>query len=91
MLPGLILLRLRLKAKVLTEPRITPGMRSRTSPGLIDQHFRALGRLLLSNATAGRDDRVPADGNKQTRTVSADPYPTTFGHKSPNPPTDILK
>lgn len=45
-------------AKRLTEPAITPTMRSRTSPGLTDEHFRALGKLLLSTATASPDDKA---------------------------------
>lgn len=44
--------------KRLTEPGITPTMRSRTSPGLTDEHFRALGKLLLSTAAASPDDKA---------------------------------
>ncbi|HUI12572.1 MAG TPA: hypothetical protein VL048_03775 [Xanthobacteraceae bacterium] len=44
--------------KRLTEPAITPTMRSRTSPGLTGEHFRMLGKLLLSTATASPDDKA---------------------------------
>ena len=31
------------------------------------------------SGVSGRDDQIPADGNTQTRSVSAEPYPTTYG------------
>jgi hypothetical protein len=34
---------------------------------------------IIEGGVAGRGDRVPADGNLQTRTVSVTPYPTAFG------------
>jgi hypothetical protein len=34
---------------------------------------------------SGRDDRVPADGNQQTRTVSAEPYKTSWGNTGARP------
>jgi len=40
---------------------------------------------VIEGGVAGRDDRVPADGNVQTRTVSDTPYPTTFGMKGATP------
>lgn len=37
---------------------------------------------IIEGGVAGRDDRVPADGNVQQRTVSANPYPITRGMKA---------
>jgi hypothetical protein len=34
---------------------------------------------VIAGGVAGRDDRIPADGNTQTRTVSAEPYKASWG------------
>jgi hypothetical protein len=34
---------------------------------------------VISGGIAGRDDKIPADGNTQTRTVSAEPYKSSWG------------
>jgi hypothetical protein len=34
---------------------------------------------VIAGGIAGRDDRIPSDNNAQTRNVSAQPYPTTYG------------
>jgi hypothetical protein len=40
---------------------------------------------VIAGGIAGRDDRIPSDNNAQTRNVSAQPYPTTYGHTGPKP------
>jgi hypothetical protein len=40
---------------------------------------------VIAGGVAGRDDKIPADGNTQTRTVSDTPFPTTFGMKGAAP------
>lgn len=47
--------------------------------------------MVVKGGVAGRGDDVPVDNNSQTRKINDTPYPTTFGHRNPNPPTDILK
>jgi hypothetical protein len=34
---------------------------------------------IISGGIAGRDDKIPADGNQQTRTISAQPYRSSWG------------
>jgi hypothetical protein len=34
---------------------------------------------VIRQGVSGRDDRIPSDGNTQTRSVNAEPYPTTYG------------
>jgi hypothetical protein len=34
---------------------------------------------VIAHGVSGRDDKIPADGNLQTRSVAAKPYPTTYG------------
>lgn len=48
---------------------------------------------VISRGVAGRGDQVPAQRAEgwQERSEPAQPFPTTFGHRNPNPPTDILK
>jgi hypothetical protein len=36
-------------------------------------------RKVIEGGVAGRDDRVPADGNLQTRTISAEPLKKSWG------------
>ena len=64
-------------------PVIAPGMAVRSPLGqnLMESQDDGEGVLqkVIDGGIAGRDDRVPADGNLQLRTVSDTPYPTTFG------------
>lgn len=41
---------------------------------------------VIEKGVAGRGDQVPADGDLQTRDVSAESYPAAHGMKSPNLP-----
>jgi hypothetical protein len=67
---------------------VAPGQ---ASESVLGQNLRQssdpedlLGNVIRSGVS-GRDDRVPADGNTQTRSVSDTPYPTTFGMKGATP------
>lgn len=64
---------------------LTPGVARRSVLGqnLMESSDDGQGVLqkIIEGGIAGRDDRIPADGNAQQRTVSADPYPITRGMK----------
>jgi hypothetical protein len=68
-----------------TPSSVPPGkaVRSTLGQNLMESSDDGQGVLqkIIEGGVAGRDDRIPADGNVQQRTVSADPYPTTRGMK----------
>jgi hypothetical protein len=63
------------------------GVRSVLGQNLVESGDDGEGVLqkIIEGGVAGRDDRVPADGNTQTRTVSAEPYKTSWGDTGARP------
>jgi hypothetical protein len=63
---------------------IVPGQGGPLSPlskNLMESSDDGQGVLqkIIDGGVAGRDDRVPSDGNQQTRTISAQPYRSSWG------------